>query len=701
MTVIDDRDLIAEPRVEEFLSLLFAGATGKIELRAIARAAEPHARPAQIFTSLGTGTTQRGSFLARYSHAYDLYLGIADRKDASSGRLENCLTVAALWVDVDFKSVPEAEARQFLAEFPVPPSCVVRSGGGLHCYWLLKERLPVTDLRLRAVIRRLALRLHGDLSSAEPARMLRVPGTLNHKYTPPRPVVIEVLRPERQWVLGELLPHLPVDPESQQPQAAPAGDGVTNGHPARFTLPERIREGERNSTLFKLGRSLKARGLSAESIAAALHEENGQRCEPQLAEAEVCAIAEHAWRQPDRPWPAAAGALLGGAGAPGVHSDGGAAHPGADPGTRPGDPGAGSATETSGPAAEAGNSFSAPKILRGREILAVTIAEPDWTVERLFSHGNQHMIVGASQGAKTWLLFALGVALAHEGVTQCLGQRVLRHGRVLIESWEQGQREDVRRIQKLVTGHGMKTCDDNLILISEPSATLVDESHFAERLRTLKAWGVTCYLFDSLSEASGIELNDNTAYTIWWRTRVKPILALGCTVICTHLRGHPKAGVEPNRDSASRGATQIRALSTGVLDLKQYSDKLFGVTHNKHRDGPALRLGTLELVGDHDDPSIVLALRDPLGEAQGKARLARELLTQLGEGATPGQALKRSDLEAALNPPGRPKDERVSKKIYEPVLGQMVSEGLFKKGEDRNAHTWAWLGRSDANTDGD
>jgi hypothetical protein len=42
------------------------------------------------------------------------------------------------------------------------------------------------------------------VSAAEPARILRVPDTLNFKYDPPRRVTIEVLAAERTFELADL-----------------------------------------------------------------------------------------------------------------------------------------------------------------------------------------------------------------------------------------------------------------------------------------------------------------------------------------------------------------------------------------------------------------------------------------------------------------------------------------------------------------
>lgn len=60
-----------------------------------------------------------------------------------------------------------------------------------------------------------------------------------------------------------------------------------------FTTPEEIREGSRNDTLFRLGCSLRAKGLSETAIRAALLAENQVRCVPPLADAEVEVIVKH------------------------------------------------------------------------------------------------------------------------------------------------------------------------------------------------------------------------------------------------------------------------------------------------------------------------------------------------------------------------------------------------------------------------
>ena len=81
------------------------------------------------------------------------------------------------------------------------------------------------------------------------------------------------------WLLA-----LIVSPPSQQAPSATSADGMC------------IDAGRRNDSLFRLGRSLRAKGLTAGGIEAALLAENAARCDPPLSDAEVRIIAASAAR---------------------------------------------------------------------------------------------------------------------------------------------------------------------------------------------------------------------------------------------------------------------------------------------------------------------------------------------------------------------------------------------------------------------
>jgi hypothetical protein len=76
----------------------------------------------------------------------DVYFGVAARQDKTSGRLKNCANIRCLFADLDFKQFEsEEDAWQALENFPLKPSLLVRSGGGLHCYWLLAEPINLRN----------------------------------------------------------------------------------------------------------------------------------------------------------------------------------------------------------------------------------------------------------------------------------------------------------------------------------------------------------------------------------------------------------------------------------------------------------------------------------------------------------------------------------------------------------------------------
>jgi len=273
-----------------FFAALFEGCEGLLELRAL---------PSKARTFVAPDDDAAIERFAQQHAGENVFVGVASRRDASGGELINCRHLGALFVDIDFKRVPEPEARKRLAEFPLRPSIVVRSGGGLHVYWLLREPLELPDeaAQAKTLLRRLAGALAGgDLSAAEPARVLRLPGTMNRKpeYNPPRPVVLEQLEPERRYNPSDFEEILPPEPD---PQPRP-----------QFQLLGSVTEGARNATLYGLARSLHTKGFSALAIEAALLEENRARCRPPLPEAEVRDLAHHAAQQADRPDFAADGA---------------------------------------------------------------------------------------------------------------------------------------------------------------------------------------------------------------------------------------------------------------------------------------------------------------------------------------------------------------------------------------------------------
>lgn len=117
---------------------------------------------------------------------------------------ENAVALKGLWLDIDvkdetkgYKSITDAITAlgNFRTAAGLPkPSMVVGSGGGIHVYWLTNRPMTIEEWYPLAVALVAATVAHGlkcDTGvTTDAARVLRVPGTLNHKTEPAKPVTI-------------------------------------------------------------------------------------------------------------------------------------------------------------------------------------------------------------------------------------------------------------------------------------------------------------------------------------------------------------------------------------------------------------------------------------------------------------------------------------------------------------------------------
>src|SRR5919108_695172 len=97
------------------------------------------------------------------------------RRRPRSGKAGEVLPGRIVWVDID-----QSARLERLRSFPHRPHLVVYSGsGGAHAYWLLADRLRPEAVE--EANRKLAHRLGADLAVTDRARIMRVPGSFNHK----------------------------------------------------------------------------------------------------------------------------------------------------------------------------------------------------------------------------------------------------------------------------------------------------------------------------------------------------------------------------------------------------------------------------------------------------------------------------------------------------------------------------------------
>jgi hypothetical protein len=133
------------------------------------------------------------------------YYAMASFKDASSREQHNVQSIKSFWLDVDCKNKNPlkdyankddglAAISDFCTRNSFPRPTIVDSGNGWHAYWVLDEAVtkdewqPVADA-LKSLCLSDGLRID-PACTADSARILRIPDTLNYRFTPPSPVVL-------------------------------------------------------------------------------------------------------------------------------------------------------------------------------------------------------------------------------------------------------------------------------------------------------------------------------------------------------------------------------------------------------------------------------------------------------------------------------------------------------------------------------
>jgi hypothetical protein len=283
-----------------FLKTLFSGmkAGEDIELRAITRIGAGEAQGAGVRTFFSRLPYDLFAWARQASHTADVYIGAAPRMNRD-GTANGVSRLLSIWGDFDFKNGhTEASRIAQISRMKCLPTLVVRTGGGFHLYWRLDPAVEVdADLaRAVALMRSMADKLGCDNVGDLP-HVMRLPGTLNHKYDPPRPVQLGGVSTGRAYTL-EQLEEMVAGWVSGIGCQVSGDEGKTNDtqHPTsdtRYPTPDTrhpsvldtanaldgVPEGMRDVTLFRLACKLRRAGIP-EIVAARLLKEAAENCRP-------------------------------------------------------------------------------------------------------------------------------------------------------------------------------------------------------------------------------------------------------------------------------------------------------------------------------------------------------------------------------------------------------------------------------------
>ena len=156
---------------------LFNRCNGYIELRVL-----PSGK--RTFISLSTDWQTLREDVDEFCEEYkcqDIFFGVATR-DKKGGKKENVVSIPCVWGDIDFKNNSEKEFGKKLRAFPFKPTIIIRSGNGIHLYFLLEKPVQQKNgSEIEMVNEWVSTELGGD-NVANVDRILRLPDTVNHKY---------------------------------------------------------------------------------------------------------------------------------------------------------------------------------------------------------------------------------------------------------------------------------------------------------------------------------------------------------------------------------------------------------------------------------------------------------------------------------------------------------------------------------------
>lgn len=147
---------------------------------------------------------------------YNIFLRVAPLKEKpADGRGDESLSLgsAVLWADIDCSNVDRVVS--ILERLALQPTFTVKSGHGVHAYWLLSE-FSTDHVNIKEANRALQNQINDLAGEAiaddvyDLARIMRVPGSINLKNGSPQPVKIIQYISERVYAIAQF-PRVPVN----------------------------------------------------------------------------------------------------------------------------------------------------------------------------------------------------------------------------------------------------------------------------------------------------------------------------------------------------------------------------------------------------------------------------------------------------------------------------------------------------------
>ena len=601
-----------------FLAALFPEVQGGfIELRLLSKESPPHSLFYNSVKAVGD------SPVMQWAETKDVYFGICLRS-TRRGNKEAVKFVWALWADLDSKDFEggKEEALQRLKSFPISPSIIVGSGNGFHPYWLFREPVTIEQshdiVRVETHLKGLAKALGADSSSAELARVLRLPGTFNHKQPDnPKKVEILVFEEDRRCNLSDFDGVLTIDNLTAICQDNPSGwigETLTG-----------LKEGNRNAGFAKLSGRLHHDGWSAQDIHALLRPHSRECGFPETElKKEIESICQ---RYP-----------TGNSSPPSFINN--------------------KETETES------KPFLPVKL---SDFLEQAGEEITWAIDRLLPQQGVGILAGQGGVGKSWMLLDLAMEYARGGLW--LQKFATYKGRVLYIDEESSPALLRRRLKKLLRCKNIES-DSLTVDFIVGQGLCFNRPESVESLRNLmRSHPPDLLLIDSLIRVHNAEENSAKEMSQVFRIVKDIVREFKCAVL---FADHQK---KPNNFSASydllRGSSEKTAFVDSLLSLKR-KDALLIVEHSKSRFDEAVPSFLVSI----KDPTLETTTVSYEGEAEAKVQELRLrttgdfIMSALNENWVPRKELVKKASAAGI-----------SVKMLDETLGSYVENGLIERDD--------------------
>lgn len=247
-------------QAQQLFDALFAG-DDMVEIRLIPHAGTKLAAKSQFFNSPGEAVYDWDWISEKSEIGYHVYFGVNPRTERS-GKASSIKYARCLFADFDDADSIE-DVRKRIEGLP-PHTAIVSSGNGFHVYWRLVSRENDMD-RWTRYQKAIIAHCKSDKSIHDPPRIMRLPGTVNHKNGSPCELV-EITEHRIAEDIAQVFPDPPPSkalwdsPEGQQAMLENKCLPLSRAVMAWLNGEEPASEGHRHAMLVRAATEVVANG---------------------------------------------------------------------------------------------------------------------------------------------------------------------------------------------------------------------------------------------------------------------------------------------------------------------------------------------------------------------------------------------------------------------------------------------------------